>query len=366
MATPKYDKTRGMWILQQTMNGKRKVFYSAVPGLKGKREVIAKCDDWIESGGVDKITVAKCVELYLKDIEARLGKRDSYSKAEKYSRLYILPALGNRKINDLTLRDWQEIINTAKPIKDNSKELSYKTLTHLRTIITGLHKFAYNNYYCDDWRGSLYIPQGHQKGEREILQPDDIKSLFEDSDDWFIDAFRVMLLCGLRPGECYGLTLDSIGDGVLYIKRSINDEGEITEGKNKNARRVVPMPTLASELIQRTIERNKQANLHTNWIFCNQIGAPTTQDNARKHWNRLKKEKNLPGTPYCLRHTFVSIVSSQTHLAEGTIKGIVGHSKVMDTFGTYKHTVSNELEKAADVINLTFERIKNPDIAATI
>ena len=79
----------------------------------------------------------------------------------------------------------------------------------------------------------------------------------------------------------------------------------------------------------------------------------------RKHWNKLKAERNLPGTPYSLRHTFISIVSSQTHLAEGTIKELVGHSQTMDTFGTYKHAVDGELETAASVINLTFERLKN-------
>ena len=75
----------------------------------------------------------------------------------------------------------------------------------------------------------------------------------------------------------------------------------------------------------------------------------------RKQWNKL----GLPGTLYSLRHTFVSIVSSQTHLAEGTLKHLIGHSKDMDTFGTYKHQVDGELEQAASVINLTFERLKD-------
>ena len=82
-----------------------------------------------------------------------------------------------------------------------------------------------------------------------------------------------------------------------------------------------------------------------------------SQSTMRKQWERLKSEKELSGSLYSLRHTFVSIVSSQTHLAEGTIKDIVGHGE-FDTFGTYKHQVSGEIEQAADVINLTFERLK--------
>lgn len=361
MATPKYNKTRKMWIIQGQKNGIKKVFYSSTPGLKGKREVIDKYDAWVAYGSAQNLTVAQCVDLYLADIEARLGRRDSYHEAETYTRLYILPAIGARKMNNLSLRDWQALINNARPQIGHIKTLSHKTLTHLRAVIVGLHKFAYNNYYCDDWRGTLYIPQGHPKGERDILQPADIRRLFEPSDYWYHSAFLVMLLCGLRPGECYGIQKDDIKGGVLYVSRSINNKGVITPGKNKNARRIIPLPTLARQIIEQTIARNDDAGLDTPWVFCDYVGGHAIPNTARHQYNDLKAARGLPGSPYSLRHTFVSIVSSQTHLSEGTIKELVGHSESMDTFGTYKHTVEGELEAAADIINLTFERLKTAE-----
>ena len=78
MATPKWNKSRNLWIVQGQKNGIKKTFYSSTPGPRGKREVMDKYDDWIEFGGSQKITVEKCVELYLRDIEARLGRRDTY------------------------------------------------------------------------------------------------------------------------------------------------------------------------------------------------------------------------------------------------------------------------------------------------
>ena len=357
MATPKWNKDRKLWIIQAKRNGIRKTFYSSKPGQKGKREVMQKYDDWLEFGGIDNISVRKCVELYLADIESRLGRKDTYRVTELYSRLYVLPALGKCKMNNLTLREWQSVLNSARAQKDHSKPLAYKTMTHIRAVLVGLHKFAYENYYCDEWRGSLYIPQGHDKHERQILQPKDIKKLFEVTDNWYGNLFKVMLLTGLRPGEAIGLQNDDVDlkNGLLYVRRAINDEGTITTGKNKNARRIVPLPPIASELIRETISRNRDANFGTEWIFCNYYGNPASQDSVRKQWNKL----GLPGTLYSLRHTFVSIVSSQTHLAEGTLKHLIGHSKDMDTFGTYKHQVDGELEQAASVINLTFERLKD-------
>lgn len=358
MANPKWNKTRNMWILQAKHNGMRKNFYSTTKGLAGKREVLAKYDDWIDFGGIGNISVEKCIELYLADIELRLGKRTTYIRTESYSRLYIVPTLGKAKMNKLSLRDWQGVISKARRHKGGSKPLSYKTVCNLREVIVGLHKFAYNNYYCDAWRGDLYIPQGHEKGEREILQPEQITKLFEPTDDiWYLSAFQVMLLCGLRPSECLGLQVTDIGNGVLYIRRAVNVRGEITRGKTKRANRTVPMPKLAEQIIRQTIERNKKADFNTKWIFCSGCGAMGSQRTMRKQWDRLKRNRSLAGSLYSLRHTFISIVSSQTHLAEGTIKDIVGHGD-FDTFGTYKHTVSGELEQAADVINLTFERLK--------
>lgn len=362
MATPKWNKERKLWVIQGQKNGIKKTFYSSTTGQKGKREVIDKYDEWVEFGGTKNLTVARVVELYLQDIESRLGKRDTYIQNEQYCRLYVLPRLANAKMNNLSIRDFQAIINDARPHSAHVKSLSHKTLLNLRGVLVGLHRFAYNNYYCDAWRGSLYIPKGHQRNEREVLQPDDIKRLFEPSDLWYAPTFQVMLLCGLRPSEALGIQISDIGNGVLYVRRGITDDGHISEGKTKNARRVVPLPRLAQDIITSTIQRNCNANIRTEWVFCGYSGEMPNQNTMRKHWNRLKQERELKGTPYSLRHTFISIVSSQTHLAEGTIKELVGHSDSFDTLGgTYKHTINGELENAASVINLTFERLKSAE-----
>lgn len=358
MATPVWNKTKKHWVIDAVHNGTRKVFYSSVAGQKGKREVIDKYDEWIANGDPDKITVSQCVNLYLRDIEARLGKKDSYKKAERYTRLYVLPVLGDRKMNNISLREWQAILNEARPQNEDKDTLSHKTMTHLMSIINSLHRFAYNNYYCDEWRGTLYVPTGHPRGEKEILQPEQIRRLFEDDSEWFSPCFKVALLCGLRLGEALGLQEQDISDdGVLRIRRSINDDGEITEGKNKNARRTIPLPPLAEKIIRDTVIRNHSHNFGTDWIFPNSVGGQASQDNVRKQWNRLKKKLDLSGTPYSLRHTWLSIVSSQTHLAEGTIKSLIGHSSSMQTFDVYKHEVEGELSQAAQVIDLTFSRL---------
>ena len=55
-----------------------------------------------------------------------------------------------------------------------------------------------------------------------------------------------------------------------------------------------------------------------------------------------------------MNYVIVSVVKA---LPEGQIKAIVGHSRNMDTFGTYSHEVEGELQETADRINDLFEAI---------
>ena len=72
-------------------------------------------------------------------------------------------------------------------------------------------------------------------------------------------------------------------------------------------------------------------------------------------WKRYCKANDIqPISLYELRHSFVSIAK---YLPEGQIKPIVGHSRSMDTFGTYGHKIKGEDEKAAEAIGELFDKI---------
>ena len=204
----------------------------------------------------------------------------------------------------------------------------------------GIVKFGYADYQCELLRSNLYIPQGREKKEKEILQLDDVQRLFEPSDEWFHPAFCLAILTGLRPGELLGLKTSDIHGDHISIQRAINDRGYITDGKNKNARRIIPIGRLASVILNDTVERNKDLKLHTDWIFCSRDGSNGTQIAMRKSWNRLKEERNLPGTPYSLRHTFISLMKNV--MPEQMVKDIVGHSASMPTFEVYGHILDGE------------------------
>lgn len=354
MASPKWTGTR--WILQVQKDGIRKNFSSSKPGRAGQNEVRKRYEAWIcDEAPSSSKTVERVAKEFLDDVKARRGDdSEAYIQYERYVRLYISPQCGHKKMNKMTLRDWQSVINMADGQK---KPLSEKSLKSLRGIIMGIIKFGYQDYQCDLLRGDLYIPKGHPKKEKEILQRDDVRRLLEPSAEWYHPLFCFLLLTGMRPGEALGIQIGDITEDRVFIRRSVNARNKITEGKNENARRMVPIGALASGILRQTIRRNEDCNLHTDWIFCSCDGSQGNQSTMRNNWLKLKKERNLPGTVYSLRHTFVSLMKGV--MPEQTIKDIVGHSVSMDTFGTYGHIVEGDDKKAAAVIDLTISGIQN-------
>ena len=348
MIRPKWDGRR--WRIQVQIDGKRHSFSSKTPGPKGRKEVIRKYENWYYGEATGEKTVGKVASEYLEDIKARCGENcAAYVQNEGYIRLYVLPRCADKKICKMTLRDWQAVINEAR---GQNKPLSEKTLKNLRGMIMAIIKFGYEDYQCEMPRGRLYIPKGHSKNEKEILQKDDVRRLLEQSDLWYHPLFCFLLLTGMRPGEALGLKVSDFSQDKVTIRRAVNARGFVTEGKNENAKRMIPIGELTSGILRKTIQRNEEYNLRTEWIFCSPDGSQGNQSTMRNHWLALKKERDLPGTVYSLRHTFISMMKNV--LPEQTIKDIVGHSVSMDTFGTYGHILDGADRRAAEVIDLTF------------
>lgn len=348
MNTPRWDGQR--WRIQARKDGKRYSFSSSVPGLKGRKECQRKYDNWYYGEASGEKTVGQVCKEYLADVKARCGEfSPALEQYECYIRLYVAPVCGPKKICKMTLRDWQNVINEASGRK---KALSEKTLKNLRGVIMAIIRFGYEDYQCELPRGKLYIPKGHSKKEKEILQRDEVARLLEPSKLWYHPLFCFLLLTGMRPGEALGLQIDDVQKDRVIIRRAVNARHQITEGKNENARRIIPIGELAASILRKTIQRNEEMNLRTKWIFCSIDGSMGKQERMRKHWDKLKKERDLSGTVYSLRHTFISMMKNV--MPEQTIKDIVGHSVSMDTFGTYGHILEGEDRRAAEIIDLTF------------
>lgn len=343
----KWMENQGRWQIAVQRDGERKVFYSSKPGRAGQREANAKADAWLDDGILPTSTkINKLFQLHLEDQQARTSK-SSWRKVEQYGRLYILPIIGRKTVDQVNDQDLQRIINKAF---DNG--LSKKSLTNIRATITGFFKF------CRKMKVSTYrpefidIPKSARKAEKQILQPEDLVKLFTADEtmykgkierDPYINAYRFQVLTGLRPGELLALEWGDINGDTVSLHRSINIFHEVTAGKNDNARRVFTLPPIAREVLQDQPRDGKT------------VFGILTESHYRDRWKIFCRHNGIPYVPpYNLRHTFVSMVSQ---LSEADVKKLVGHSQNMDTFGVYGHEISGEKYRIASQLQEVFDNL---------
>lgn len=358
LAPPTYDQKNHRWKKTAYCNKMSKTFYSTKKGAtSAEREIIIAINAWKEKmeglSGTGKLTpMSKVKDVYEDfkiDIESRTTKSNWRPMEARFEK-WALPIMGNLSIVDLNDGIVQKVINNAY-VKGS---LSKKTIKNIRGDLSAFAKFCRKNQISNYRPEDIDIPKSALVTEKRILQPEDLHILFsvdttlKNSNrifEEYIYAFRLQVLHGLRPGEIGGLKkTDRVGD-VVRIQRSINIDGEITKGKNKNAVRAFQLCDFAK------ICWDKQAALSdSEWLF-----PFFTNRSYYYHLKHYCESNNIPSiSPYELRHTAFSVAQT---LPEGLIKKMGGHSKSMDTFGIYGHEVQGDMQLTAKLLQDRFANL---------
>lgn len=210
----------------------------------------------------------------------------------------------------------------------------------------------------------LEVPKGARTKEKHILQPESLRVLFSTETCLFrgklifddnIYCYRFIVASGLRPGEAVGLRLGDFTGRRVDISRSINRYNETTKGKNENAVRYIEMNDKAYEAYM------GQLYLLQAWRVPRTPDTPlfplVNQQSLYNHWRHYQETNGIPHISlYELRHTFVSIAQD---LPDGKLKALVGHSKNMDTRGTYAHRIEGQAHETATAMTAAFDKVLN-------
>lgn len=346
----------GRWSIKVQRDGERKQFTSSKPGRKGKLEAERKADEWLEKGIAKDQRFAAAYDDFVTAKRRETGTSWT-TQLDSVGRIYLKPYLEHKKVSDITTQDWKNCILTAY-----ERGLSHKTLTNIRGAITNFHT------YCEDAGieiaplRKLKVPDDAPTKEKTILQPDDLKTLFgcdtlkwrgQNSKCWYINAWRLMVILGLRRGELCGLQRGDVQDGKLYIRRAVNRYGEITKGKTKAAQRCITLPAHALYILDEQAALLRAAGIVSAWLFPDGDGRVSDPDNLYKRWKSYANQHGIKSSLHELRHTHISLM--QDEMPENLLKRTVGHTKTMDTFGVYGHEVDGEAAKAARIIDWVFD-----------
>ncbi len=349
------------WQVKVWIDGNRQTFSSSLPGRKGQQECAGKARNALKGLCNPTMKINKLYALFLEEVKERTNSTGNYTNLESIGRIWILPRVGVKQIQRLTEQDMQNVLNAAA-----KAGRSYKYISNIRGAFTAFLRFARKSHATTLHAEDLVIPKYAPQGKRQVFSSSDLEKLFsiattsfrkQPCDEFYIHAFRFLVVTGLRPGElCELQRKRQETTGTLIVHGSFNRFGEHTSGKTKNAVREFILPQIGIQILQDQFAMLKQHGIISKYLFPDRDGDQLT---SRELYKRLKKYEEVNGLTsislYELRHTFVSMCKGT--IPEALLKPFVGHSSKMPTYDTYGHTLDGEMVTVATLINSIYSGI---------
>lgn len=350
-----WNADRGRWECRVQQDGKRRTFTSTAMGRRGRDEAERKAAAWIAGDEAEDPVFSDAWARYLRRVRRETGTDNAF-KTESIGRNWLLPSLHGVRLSRIKPAQLQSILDSAV---DAGR--SKRTCGNIRSVITSFSRWTedYGMTMCSVDR--LSVSRKAPVGERKILQPAQVRQLLTDEDaGWYGNAFKLLVLTGLRRGELAALEWDDISaDGVVHITKSVNHLREITPGKTKNARRVVQLTPAAMAVLDSQREQLREHLFEGQLVFPTIISGEANGNAIYKAWQRYCEKRGISCSLHELRHTYISLV--QYDMPAELLKAQVGHSKSMDSTAVYGHAVAGAAQRAAGITKGVFDKILNEE-----
>jgi integrase len=385
-----------MAIGQVKLNAKRGVYQAEYRDCAGKRRYVSdkkqkeclrklreaerEVHQGIHIAASQTVTFGVALDAFIKESERRHRNKEitgqTLTEYRGVAERHVRPTLGKVKLNKLTTRLCQDLIN----------ELSdrYRT-THesARKVISQTLQFAVER----DWlrRSPLTDRKLRVPRRRDpITIPDkqDLRALVEvvmrtpsHGEHKLVHAVRrvvVMLglFCGgMRKGEMAGLHWEDIDwvNSVISIRRAYSSCDGLKGPKTRSSVRDVTMISPVREALEHLWQLMGRPG--EGFVIVTERGNPAYSSIGSNYWAPIMKaaglidEKGKPKfTPHALRHAYVSsLAEAGVPLLE--ISRRVGHSALDMTVGIYSHLFRDAEDRASPAIESVYQSLVRPPVA---
>jgi integrase len=369
-----WSESRQRWIAEVTIGydgrGKRitrKASGKTKTEAKDKlKEMQRDYDDGLSalSGGY---TVGEAVNYWL---DYGLSGRDPHTVGmyRTYNDVHILPALGKRRLRELTVEDVEKLL---------AQKASCLSTRSLRIIHSILSRAVRHAQVRDKVRRNVVllcdVPSGRPGRPSKSLTLSQAEAVLTAADKAIprMRAYIVLsLLTGMRTEEVRGLPWPNVVaydadrrkwvpvaeagwehvEYAVYVWRSVRAGGDT---KTRKSRRTLALPKRCVEALKALWEATTTI---ATLVFSTRNGTAMTAHNVRRDFRKVIKAAGLnprEWTPRELRHSFVSLLSD-SGVALESIARLVGHQTTTVTETVYRHQIRPVIEDAASAINLIF------------
>jgi integrase len=291
---------------------------------------------------------------------------DTITKCTILANTHVIPALGARKLRELTADD------VERWLADKAKIISTRTLQEVRSV---LKRSITRAQARDKVKRNVVllseVPQGRTGRPSKSLTLAQAEALLEAAKTTSLNAYIVLsLLTGARTEELRPLTwahVDLDGDPPsIRVWRSVRAGGET---KTKKSRRTLALPQRCVDVLRDHQEQQQIRKVagdrwqDNDLVFPSRVGTQADASHVRRSFRKVVAAAGLnpdDWTPRELRHSFVSLLSD-AGLPVEQISRLVGHSGTATTETVYRKQIRPVIVHGADVMDRIFPSRTDPD-----
>lgn len=280
----------------------------------------------------DDITFDTLYHSYM-EYQRATKRRSTIDNADRAYRLYFdkFKNLRIRDINNRIIGEWQMYLLTLG--------LKNGTLERIQKVLRGC--FNYGVKFDIIPRNPFTIPfvQDHdyRPKEMETWTIAEFNQFISVIDNQIEKAmFETLFYSACRVGELLALQLSDFNDGYITINKQITKDGDLTQVKNKNGNRTIPLPERLCADLERIINDIYDNPSVDDWLFC---GLPY-RSRKQVEYNKNKYCK-LAGVKqirlHDFRHSMITYLLADNKFTYKEVATFVGDD-VKTIIDTYGHT----------------------------
>ncbi len=337
-------KRDGRWVAKVTMPDGSRPSASSPDRAEAKRllaemlrlrDAGARSDDY-------RLTVGQFLRRWLVDVRPNLAPA-TWRKHESIVRVHLGPALGHRRLSDLSVGDVRGFLGQP--------DIHPQTRRHHRATLRRALADAQRDGLVSRNVAALAEAPKMSRQERTILDTAQVRTLIEGTRDDRMHALYVLALTtGMREAEMLGLAWSDVDlDAPSVTVRNTLHRGEsgweLHEPKTPKSRRTIPLAAVTVAALRdhrrRQLEEQAQAGAlgREGLVFTSVRGAPLHGSNLLPEWYAHLARLGLPRvTLHDARHSAATVLYA-AGVPLPVISEILGHSTIRVTADLYVHRV---------------------------
>lgn len=319
------------------------------------------------------VTVASWLDYWLREVIEPNRAASTYENYELFSRLYIKPGLGAKRLDRLQVRDVQAWINKIPTLcqccaqgKDERRDArrrrccalgrccqshpSARTIGDIRSCLRSALSRAIREEQISRNPAALVELPAKRKPRRKSWTSEEARRFLESARtqrDPLYAAYVMILVLGLRKGEVLGVAEEDIiwdRDEVIIRFQLQRRRRQLVrkETKTDASDATLPLPAIVTTALKLRVERKRADRLRAGeaWqrsdlVFTTQLGTPIEPRNFNHCWDaRIRKSGVSKIAPHDGRRTTGTLLAD-LDVHPRVAMAILRHSQIAMTMDVY-------------------------------